>query len=203
MVLHARIGNFLRGFAAAVAAFGWIAACVSQLSAQSVLQVQTAAQSMTTPATAQMAEARSQSRFDTANVTLYTLPAVPQYRVELSKVPRDPADIASSWEHMVEFSGTPFTQQVRLPLGSLFRGRVRLGGFNAVTPMEHIQRGLPGGGSMDAWSPVPMGHGGMILPKDDNQYGFVLTFHRARSVEEDPGMQRAGLVTRLSELNIW
>ncbi len=104
---------------------------------------------------------------------------------------------------MVEFSGTPFTQQVRVPLGSLFGGRIRLGGFNAVTPMEHIQRGLPGGGSLDAWSPVPMGHAGMILPKDDNQYGFCLTFHRSRSAETESGTQRAGLVSRLAELNLW
>ena len=102
---------------------------------------------------------------------------------------------------MVEFSGTPCTQQVRVPLGSLFRGRVRLGGFNAVTPMEHIQRGLPGGGSLDAWSPVPMGHAGMILPKDDNQYGLCLTFHLARGAGEAPGAQKGGLVSRLAELN--
>ena len=68
--------------------------------------------------------------------------------MELSKAPADPSDFAASWEQMVEFTGTPFTQQ-RVPLGSLFGGRIRLGGFNAVTPMEHIQRGLPGkGGSL-------------------------------------------------------
>ena len=61
----------------------------------------------------------------------------------------------------------------------------------------------PGGGSLDAWSPVPMGHAGMILPKDDNQYGFCLTFHRSRSADTESGTKGAGLVSRLAELNLW
>jgi hypothetical protein len=169
------------------------------MSAQSISQVRPMSLPAAAPAFERFAVLAEQDRFPAAPIALDVLPATSQYRSELSKAPRDPADFASSWEQMVEFSGTPFTQQVRVPLGSLFGGRIRLGGFNAVTPMEHIQRGLPGGGSLDAWSPVPMGHAGMILPKDDNQYGLCLTFHLARGAEEERGAKWSGLVSRLAD----
>src|SRR3974390_131147 len=40
-----------------------------------------------------------------------------------------------SMEDRVEFSGTPFRQQVRMPFGTLLGGRISLGGFQSVTPM--------------------------------------------------------------------
>jgi len=104
---------------------------------------------------------------------------------------------------MVEFSETPFLQQVRMPLGAFFRGRICLDGYNAVTPMEHIERGLPGGGSMDAWSPSPMGHGGMILPKDDTRYGLSLTFYSAGNTEETRGAKLNEIVGWLAARNPW
>ena len=43
----------------------------------------------------------------------------------------------------------------------------------------------------------------MILPKDDDHYGFCLTFRKSRGAETESGTQRAGLVSRLAELNLW
>lgn len=122
---------------------------------------------------------------------------------ELLEPPREPSDFMHGLNGLVEFFGTPFTQQVRMPLGSLFGGRIRFGGFNAVTPMEHIQRGLPGGGSLDAWSPASMGHAGMILPKDDNQYGLSLTFHLAGNAEEERVAKWNGLASWLVKNDFW
>jgi hypothetical protein len=102
---------------------------------------------------------------------------------------------------MVEFSETPFAQQVRMSLGSFLGGRINLGGFNAVTPTKSIERGLPGGGSLDAWAPIPMGRGGMILPKDDTRYGPSLTFYYAGSVEDARNAKLNAVVTWLEEKN--
>jgi hypothetical protein len=201
MVSRARIGRLLRRLRVPGAVCGLVAACVFPLSAQSVSQIRPVPDAAPFPS--RLAASLGQDSFPAGTITPHTLPATSQKRSELSEATRDPSEFKPAWERMVEFSGTPFTQQVRVPLGSLFGGRIRLGGFNAVTPMEHIQRGLPGGGSLDAWSPVPMGHAGMILPKDDNQYGLCLTFHLVRGAEEEPGAQKGGLVSRLADLNFW
>ena len=82
-------------------------------------------------------------------------------------------------ENAVEISETSFGQQFRMPIGSFFGGRIRLGGFGAVTPMENILQGLPASGSLLALSSSPMGQAGLKAPKDDNRYGLSLTLHRA------------------------
>jgi hypothetical protein len=159
-----------------------IAACVLPLSAQNVSRIRLAP----FPAAA-----------------LYTPSPLTLEKGEFSEAPRDASDGKRGWREFVEFSGTPFTQQVRVPLGSLFGGRIRLGGFNAVTPMEHIQRGLPGGGSLDAWSPVPMGRAGMAAPKEDKQYGLCLTFHLAGGAKQERGAQWSRMASRLAEISFW
>jgi hypothetical protein len=100
-------------------------------------------------------------------------------------------------ENAVEISETPFGQQYRMTIGSLFGGRVLLGGFGNVTPMENILRGLPGSGSLIALSSTPMGRAGLKTPKDDRSYGLTLTLHRARNAE---GALGANLVRCLGRL---
>jgi hypothetical protein len=112
---------------------------------------------------------------------------------------RDPSDSKPGLMDMVEFSETPFLQQMRISLGSFFCGRINFGGFNAVTPTESIERGLPGGGSLDAWAATPMGRGGMILPKDDNRYGLSLTFYYTGSVDEPRNAKWSTVVLWLAE----
>jgi hypothetical protein len=202
MVWPARFGNFLRRIAPALVV-GCVTASALPISAQSVSQIRPAPGAAALSSAAQFAEWHGQAGLAAAQISLLTVPATAPKRIEILETGREPSEGKPGWEQMVEFSGTPFTQQVVVPLGSLFSGRIRLGGFNAVTPMEHIERGLPGGGSLDAWSPVPMGHGGMILPKDDNQYGLSLTVHLARDAERQPGEQKSGLLGRLAELNVW
>ena len=143
-----------------------------------------------------------------AELVKFRLPANPQ--IELYAAPtdtdlfddaRDPQDSKPGLIGMVEFSQTPFVQQVRMSLGSFWRGRIDLGGFNAVTPTESIERGLPGGGSLDAWAPNPMGRGGMVLPKDDTRYGLSLTFYYAGSTEDPRNAKLNAAVQWLAEKN--
>lgn len=101
--------------------------------------------------------------------------------------------------NLFEFADTPFLQQVQMPLGSLFGGRINLGGFNAVTPMENIQRGLIGGGRLDERAAIPMGRGGMILPKDENRYGLSLTFNYSGNVDYVRSAKLNELITWLAE----
>jgi hypothetical protein len=129
-------------------------------------------------------------------------PVTPEMR-EFSDPSRGTSEGKGGWRESVEFSGTPFTQQVRVQLGSLFGGRIRVDGFNAVTPMEHIQRGLPGGGSLNAWSPVPMGHASMAAPKEDKQYGLCLTFHLVAGAKQERGAQWGKVASRLAEVSFW
>jgi hypothetical protein len=203
MISPVSMGNRLCRIGVAGVLMGCLTAFVPGAGAQSASQVRPTDPALAAPPAMRFAATRGQTRFDAANVNLYKAPAVPQYRAELSKPLGDSSDAASWWEPMVEFSGTPFTQQVRVPLGSLFKGRIRLGGFNAVTPMENIQRGLPGGGGLDAWSDESMGHGGMVLPKDDNQYGLCLAIRLRRGMEEETGEGKRGLVSRIAEFNVW
>src|SRR5260370_11901588 len=86
-------------------------------------------------------------------------------------------------EKSVEISETPFGQQYRMTIGSLFGGRVLLGGFGNVTPMENILQGLPGSGTLLALSSTPMGRAGLKTPKVDQSYGLGLTLHRSGNAE--------------------
>ena len=83
----------------------------------------------------------------------------------------------STLEKAIQYSGTPFKEQFRLPIGSFLGGRVLLGGFGAVVPMENILWGLPGSGSLPEWSEIRMGHPGLNVPYFNNSYGLSLALH--------------------------
>ena len=100
-------------------------------------------------------------------------------------------------ENALEISETPFGQQYRVTIGSLFGGRILLGGFGNVTPMENILRGLPASGSLLALSSTPMGRAGLKTPKEDKSYGLSLTLHCAGNAEGTPS---ANLVRCLGRL---
>jgi len=110
--------------------------------------------------------------------------------------PRQTRFSERGWEDHVEFSGTPFRQQVRMPFGTLLGGRISLGGFQSITPMFNVERGLPGGGSLDPWAAIPVGRGGMILPRDENRYGLSLTIF-----QDAP--RDTGKVLKLDEVFSW
>lgn len=103
----------------------------------------------------------------------------------------------SSIENAVEISETPFGQQYRMTIGSLFGGRILLGGFGNVTPVENILRGLPGGGSLLALSSTPMGRAGVKTLKEDRSYGLSLTLCRAGNAKGRLGVRPAWCLGRL------
>jgi len=191
----------LRYFRASGVLCGILAACVFPASAQNFSQVRFVNLPAPAPFFARFVPAIASGGFQTRATSAVEHSMTPQYRVNLFDAPRDSTDCWRGLEEMVEFSGTPFIQQVRMPLGSLFGGRINLGGFNTVTPTESIQRGLAGGGSLGAWSGAPMGRAGMILPKDDNQYGLSLTFYYAGNVENARNAKLNGIVIWLAEKN--
>jgi hypothetical protein len=205
MVLVTGTGKFRRWLRApnAMLFCGLIAACASPLSAQRFSHIRLVAFPATPSFSTQFAPLIGQGSMQIRTTGPLTSSGMAQNNSELMEPLHDSPDFMQGLDSVVEFSGTPFTQQVRMPLGSLLGGRIRFGGFNAVTPMEHIQRGLPGGGSMDAWSPVPMGHAGMILPRDDNQYGLSLTFHLAGNAEEARIAKWNGLASWLVKNDFW
>ena len=151
-----------------------LAACVFPVSAQSVSHIRPEAFPASAPFSTQLCVGWAGNL--ASHESWPHLHREAQNKNELLEVLRRSSDAKRGWDRDGRVFRDAVMQQVRVPLGSLFGGRIRLGGFNAVTPMEHIQRGLPGGGSLDPWSPAPMGHAGMILPKDDNQYGLVSRF---------------------------
>jgi len=192
-------GNLLRRFRAPCVLCGMIAACVSPMSAQSFSHIQRISTPAAAPFSARFASSTEHDRGPIGIMPSVTPSVAAPYSSEFSDAPRDSSDSKRGLEEMVEFSETPFTQQVRMPLGSLFGGRINLGGFNTMTPMENIQRGLPGGGSLDAWFLAPMGRAGRILPRDDNRYGLSLTFHFSGNAEAARNAKLNGLVIWLAD----
>jgi hypothetical protein len=203
MISLSRIADSFRKFLAPGVACAMFAACTFPVSAQGYSPIRHAPFSVEARFSERLPTSTGEGGVPAGAVALFTISAMGQHKIEMPVVSRDPSDFMRGWEKMVEFSGTPFTQQVRLPLASLFGGRILLDGFNAVTPMEHIQRGLPGGGSLDAWSPVPMGHAGVILPKQDNQYGFSLSFHLGGEGKSSHVAEWNGLAARLAMIIPW
>jgi len=179
--------------------FGILAVCAPPAFAQNFSQIHLINLPAPAPIFARFVPAPDRNSFPTRVTGLSALSLTLQYRDNLFDAPRDSTDCWRGLEDMVEFSGTPFLQQVRMPLGSLFGGRINLGGFNAVAPTESIQHGLPGGGSLDAWSGASMGRAGMILPKDDNRYGLSLTFYYAGNGENVRNAKLNGIVVWLAE----
>lgn len=74
---------------------------------------------------------------------------------------------------------TPFQQTIRVPMGSLSRGRICLGFYEAVTSQENILLGLPGAGNLPAQPVTLTSHPGSMAPKAEGEYGFSVTLHHA------------------------
>jgi hypothetical protein len=93
----------------------------------------------------------------------------------------------SAIEKAIQFSGTPFLEQFQMPIGSFLRGRVVVGGFGSVVPMENVFWGLPGSGSLPNWSEIPMGHPGLNVPYLNGGFGLSLTLHRTGDTDRGVG----------------
>ena len=77
---------------------------------------------------------------------------------------------------MYEFTETPFVQHVLVPVISLGGGRVEVGGYLRMSSTENIQMGLPGCGTLPAWSVATQNHAAVIVPRADASAGFNISF---------------------------
>jgi hypothetical protein len=86
---------------------------------------------------------------------------------------------------------TPFIDQVRLPLATLWGGRLKLVGFESDVTTANFVLGLPGGGTLPNLSMMGSGHLAMHTPPSDQLTGIHLTINlRGSGVE---GVDNSGL----------
>lgn len=78
---------------------------------------------------------------------------------------------------------TPFIDQVRLPLASMWGGRIKLTGFESDVTTANFVLGLPGGGTLHSLSMFGSGHLAMRTPPSDQLAGINMVFtFRGREV---------------------
>jgi hypothetical protein len=106
---------------------------------------------------------------------------VPQLkRNDFTASPRILEAHSSSVMSMYEYTETPFVQHVLVPVVSFAGGRLQVGGYLRMESSENIQMGLPGCGSLPAWSVGLQNHEAVIVPRADASAGFNISF-RLRS----------------------
>lgn len=112
--------------------------------------------------------------------------------VRLIKAEPDLLVIPQTWspgmvermESAFSCNDTPFIDQVRLPVATLWRGRVRLTGFESDVTTANFVLGLPGAGTLPSLSMFGSGHLATHTPPSDQLVGMHLTFYM-RSAEPD------------------
>jgi hypothetical protein len=96
-------------------------------------------------------------------------------------VARDPGDSPAVFDYVE----TPFAEQLRVPVASLGRGRLQLGGFYSVVTTENLLWGPPAAGN--AASAFYVGaHPGLVIPES---YGLYLSIRLRRIAEPGSGAQ--------------
>jgi hypothetical protein len=84
---------------------------------------------------------------------------------------------------------TPFIDQVRLPLASLWHGRLKFTGFESDVTTANFVLGLPGQGSLHSLSAFGNGFLATHTPPSDQLAGVQMTF-RWHGNSGDPGENR-------------
>jgi hypothetical protein len=125
-----------------------------------------------TPAAMQQANLRAAIRV--ANPDARPVRA-PQLTVTIDRISDRTFDRSSqtSWvDSSYELTETPFVQEVHVPVLLLGGGRLELGGYYRMLSAENFQMGLPGGGTLDAWSVGLQSHLAVLAPRMDQGAGF-------------------------------
>jgi hypothetical protein len=105
-------------------------------------------------------------------------PFVPQTkRNDFAATPRVLEERPSAVMSMYEYTETPFVQHVLVPMVSFGGGRVQFGGYLRTESSENIKMGLPGCGSLPAWTVGMQSHEAVIVPRADASAGFNISFH--------------------------
>jgi hypothetical protein len=96
---------------------------------------------------------------------------------------------------------TPFVDQVRLPLATLWRGRVKLIGFESDVTTANFVLGLPGQGALHNLSMFGTGFVATHTPPSDQMAGIHMTFSLRGSdtrPEENSGLRGIQYLVRSS-----
>jgi hypothetical protein len=127
-----------------------------------------------------------------------------------------PAELSSFWakpsqsgsagtiakmEAAFHCNDTPFIDQVRLPLASLWGGRVKLIGMESDVTTANFVLGLPGAGILQNFSMTGSGHLATHIPPSDQLVGMHLTFYlRGGEVgaQDNSGLRGAQYLVRAS-----
>jgi len=95
-------------------------------------------------------------------------------------------NLDSMIESAVDSVETPFAQQTQLPLARFAGGRLELGGFDTLRPVENF---LLGPGSFAPWSAGLQIHPGVLVPPSDESFGLSLSIHGKRDPESQHPVQ--------------
>jgi len=93
---------------------------------------------------------------------------------------------SSVLESAMAFVGTPFARQVSLPVSSISGGRLELSGFYSYQATQNVLLGLPGGGSLPAWSVNQQAHPGVAVPLGDESFGLRVSLRMRRDAQPGP-----------------
>jgi hypothetical protein len=99
----------------------------------------------------------------------------PTFETTLLKLHHDHSSLADS---QMDYMGTTFSEQVRLPLFRLWSGRLEFGAFDDDRSMDNILLGPQRtGGLLNVSNIVLPAHQGKMAPVDEVSYGMMLSIH--------------------------
>lgn len=96
---------------------------------------------------------------------------------------------------------TPFIDQVRLPVASLWRGRLKLVGMESDVTTANFVLGLPGAGTLQSLSLTGSGHLAMHAPPSDQLVAMHMLFYlrgSAAGAQDNSGLRGVQYLVRAS-----
>ena len=104
---------------------------------------------------------------------------------------------SSALESAMAFVGTSFARQVSLPVSSISGGRLELSGFYSYQATQNVLLGLPGGGSLPAWSVNQQAHPGVAVPLGDESFGLRVSLRMKRDPQPGPRLHVLRCLARM------
>ena len=114
------------------------------------------------------------------------LPAYPERTADLLPLTRSDHNHDALMESAVGYVETPFAEELRAPVASLLGGRLQFGPFYSLRQTENVLLGLPGAGSLPAWSVGMQNHPAQLVPVADESYGLSVSLRIKRQYESAP-----------------
>ena len=103
-----------------------------------------------------------------------------------------PPGMIGKMEAAFSCNDTPFIDQVRLPVATLWGGRLKLTGFESDVTTANFVLGLPGAGTLPSLSLMGSGHLATHAPPSDQLVGMHVVFYfrgRETGAQENSGLR--------------